>query len=139
MRKDPKIELLGRVPLFAGCSSRVKQRVAQLADEVDVPAGKVLIRQGETGQEFFIIVSGKIRIDRDGRPLRTLGPGDFLGEIALVDGKPRSATATAEEPSRLLVVEHRAFHSLMEADRSIELEILQTLAERVRQLEPDAH
>jgi CRP/FNR family transcriptional regulator, cyclic AMP receptor protein len=138
MTKDPKIEILGRVPLFGGCSARVKARIAQLADEIDVPAGKVLMRQGESGQEFFVIVSGRVRIDRDGRSLRMLGAGDFLGEIALVDGKPRTATATVEEPSRLLVVEHRAFHSLMEADPSIQLEILRTLAERVRKLEPDA-
>jgi CRP/FNR family cyclic AMP-dependent transcriptional regulator len=135
---DPKIEMLRQVPLFGSCRSGSLERIATLADEIDVPPGKVLMRQGGIGHEFFIIVSGEVAVERDGRLIRTLGPGDFLGEIALVDDQPRSATATATQASRLLVVGHNAFHSLLDEFPAIQLEVLQALARRVRHLEPSA-
>ena len=137
MTTDPKVELLRRVPLFANCSQTDLQRIAGLADEVDVPAGKRIITEGTTGQEFFVIVDGEVRVERGGQELRTLGPGDFLGEIALVDDLPRSASATVTRPCRLLVVGHREFHSLLDAYPSIQLQVLQALASRVRAFHPD--
>ena len=136
--RDPKLDLLRRVPLFGGCGAGEIQRIAALADEVDLPAGRVLTRQGEVGHEFFIIIDGRVRIERDGALLDTLGPGAYLGEISLVDEGPRTATATAETPVRLLVVGHREFHSLMERYPGIQLQVLRTLAARVRRLEPRA-
>lgn len=135
---DQKLELLGRVPLFAGLGAREIEEIGRLADEVDVPAGRVLVRQGATAGEFFVIASGNVRIDRDGQTVRTLGEGDFFGEIALVDGGLRTATATSEGPSRLLVLAHREFHSLLDRFPSIQLAVLQALAQRVRRAEPDA-
>jgi len=133
--RDPKLELLGRVPLFAGCTARDLEEIGKLADEVDVPAGHILMREGATAQEFFVLIEGSIRVDRGGTLISKLGSGAFVGEIGLVDGGPRSATVTAETPSRLFVIGHREFYSLLERHPRIQIEVLQALARRVRQLQ----
>jgi CRP/FNR family cyclic AMP-dependent transcriptional regulator len=135
---DDKVTLLGKVPLLAGLSRKELVEVGRLCDEVDMAAGRVLMRQGETGQEFFLIVDGRVRIERDGLPIRSLGPGDFLGEIALVDHGRRTATATSETPCRLLVVGHREFNTLLDEFPAIQRVVLTTLAQRVRALDPNA-
>ena len=135
---DHKVDHLRRVPLFAGLGTRDLQEVARLVDEVDVPAGHVLTTQGRSGGEFFVIRSGRAHVDRDGVRVRTLSDGDFLGEIALVDGGPRSATVTAETPLQLLVLAHREFHSLLDQYPSIQRSVLTALAERVRRTEREA-
>ena len=135
---DQKLQLLRQVPLFAGLGGREIQEIGRLVDEIDLPAGKELTREGRTAEEFFVILDGSVRIDRGGAQIRKLGTGDFLGEIALVDGGPRTATATAETPVRVLVIAHREFHSLMDRFPSIQASVLRALAERVRQMEPDA-
>ena len=138
MARDEKLDLLQRIPLFAGLNRHQLERLGMLADEVDVPAGKVLMRQGDSGSDMMVLVRGSVAVDRDGERLNTLGPGDFFGEIALVDGGPRTATITAEEPATLLVVTHRDFHSMMEEFPEIADQVLNALANRVRRLEPDA-
>lgn len=135
---DAKLDLLGRVPLFSDLGKKELREVGQLAEEIDVPAGRPLMRQGEHGREFFVIVSGSVRIDKDGQTVATMGPGDFFGEIALVDGGTRTATATTETDSKLLLVGHREFHSLMELNRSVQNCVLMALARRVRHLDPVA-
>jgi CRP-like cAMP-binding protein len=135
---DQKLELLKRTPLLAQLGRRELEEVGRLADEIDVPAGKVVMRQGDTGNEFFVLVDGSIRIDRDGTHIRDLGPGDHFGEIALLSEGPRTATATAEAPTKLLVLGHREFHSLMSQYPSIQTSVLDCLASRLRELEPEA-
>lgn len=137
MARDEKLDLLGRIPLFSGFDHRRMQRLGMLADEVDVPTGKLLMKQGENGSEMMVIVSGSVAVERDGERLNTLGAGDFFGEIALIDGGPRTATVTAEEPTRLLVITHREFHSLMEEFPEVAAQVLNALAHRIRRLEPD--
>ena len=134
---DQKLELLKRTPLLAGLSQRDLEEVGRLADEVDVKAGKVLMREGEAGGEFFVVIDGGIRIERDGKVISTVGPGEYLGEIALVVERPRTATATVETDSSLLVLNHREFHSLMERFPSIRMSVLESIALRLRDLEPD--
>jgi CRP-like cAMP-binding protein len=109
-----------------------------LTEEVDVPAGKVLIRQGDAGDDLMVIVSGQVGVERDGARINQLGPGDFFGEIALIERGPRTATVTAEAPTRLLVVNHRDFHALMEEFPAVAAEVLVALAHRVRLLESSA-
>jgi CRP/FNR family cyclic AMP-dependent transcriptional regulator len=138
MATDDKLELLKRVPLLAKLGRKEIEEVGRLSDEVDVPAGHVLMREGATGQEFFVIVRGNVDVERGGRHLRTLGPGDFLGEIALIDDAPRTATATAATDAALLVLAHREFHSLMDQFPSVRTSVLAALASRLRELEPDA-
>jgi CRP-like cAMP-binding protein len=134
---DQKLELLKRTPLLADLGRRELEEVGRLVDEIDVAPGKVLMRQGETGREFFVVVEGSVGIDRDGARIRALGPGDFLGEVALLSEGPRTATATAETPTKLLVLGHREFHSLMSQYPSIQTSVLNCLASRIRDLEPD--
>ncbi len=134
---DQKLELLKRTPLLADLSKRDIEEVGRLADEVDVRAGRVLLKEGDPGREFFVIIDGQIEITKEGRHLRTMGAGEFLGDIALVVERPRTATATAVTDSRLLVVGHREFHSLMEQFPSIRVSVLESLALRLRDLTPD--
>jgi CRP-like cAMP-binding protein len=136
--KDEKLDLLKSIPLFAGFGGRELRRLGMLTDQIDLPAGRVLMRQGEDGREMFVIVRGRAEVTRDGRVIAERGSGDILGEIALVVEGPRTATVTLTEPSQLLVVGHRDFHALMDEMPTVRLHVLESLARRVRQLEPDA-
>jgi CRP-like cAMP-binding protein len=131
LHKDAKMDLLKGVPLFAGCSKAELQRVASLADELDLAEGATLIREGERGREFIVVVDGTVRVTRKGKKVRDLGAGDFIGEIALVSDVPRTATVTATSPVRLLVVTDRAFRALIEQTPSIATKVLQSLGERL--------
>lgn len=131
LHKDAKTDLLRNVPLFAGCSKTELQRIASLADELDLGDGATLIREGERGREFIVIADGTVRVTRKGTTVRELGAGDFIGEIALVADVPRTATVTATSPVRLLVVTDRAFRGLLEQMPSIAKKVLQSLGERL--------
>jgi CRP-like cAMP-binding protein len=135
---DQKLELLKRTPLLSDLDRRELEEVERLVDEVDVPAGKVLMREGDAGREFFVLVTGTVAIDRGGTRVRTLESGDFFGEIALLAEGPRTATATTEGPATLLVLGHREFHSLMDKYPAIRTCVLDALAKRIRNLEPEA-
>ena len=137
MARDEKLDLLHAIPLFSAFGRKDLERLGSLADEVDVPAERCLMAQGDRGSEMFVVVSGQLRVERDGQRLNTLGPGDFFGEIALLDGGPRTATVTADEPSRLLVLTHREFHSMMDEFPEVAADVLNALAHRIRRLEPD--
>jgi CRP-like cAMP-binding protein len=134
---DPKIDRLRSVSLFSGLGDRDLERVASLADEVDLPEGKVLIRQGEWGAEMFVVVSGEAIVDRDGVEVARAGPGTVIGEIALLSEGPRTATVTLTAPSRLFVLAHREFHSLMDAVPAVRECVLDELARRLRNHEAD--
>ena len=95
---NAKLDLLKRVPLFEHCSKKDLQRIAQIADELDLREGKVLITEGERGREFFVIVEGEVEVRRKGRKVATLGAGSFVGEMALLSKVPRTATVTALTP-----------------------------------------
>ena len=138
MARDEKLDLLQGIPLFAGLDRHHIERLGMLTEEVDVPAGKVLIRQGEHGDDMMVIVSGEASVDRDGARINQLGPGDFFGEIALVAGGPRTATVTAQTPTRLLVLNRRDFHALMDEFPAVATKVLLTLAHRLRSLESNA-
>jgi CRP-like cAMP-binding protein len=134
---DEKLELLKRTPLLAGLGRKELEEVERLSDEVDVKAGHVLMKEGSVGSEFFVIISGQVRVDRQGQTIRTLGPGDFLGDIALITEHPRNATCTAVTDAQLLVVPHREFHSLLDRFPSIRMSILESVVMKLRDLEPD--
>ena len=135
-RASAKVELLRNVPLFSGLSTKELMSLSRLMDEVDLEAGTVMIREGNTGGEFFIVVEGTVEVKRGGRRLARLGPGDYLGEIALIDHGPRTATAIVDTPTRVLVLASREFHSMLASDPRIENKILRTLAARVRDMSP---
>src|ERR671936_1787199 len=131
LRKDAKVELIRDVPLFSRLSKKGLQEVASIADEIDFPEGKVLTKQGARGREFIVILEGAAQVDQDGRRINTLGEGDFFGEIALVTKLPRTATVTATEPVRALVITDRDFLTLMKKSPEVGEGIVEALAERL--------
>jgi CRP-like cAMP-binding protein len=131
LRKDAKVELIKRVPLFAQCSRKELAEVASIADEIDLPAGKELIREGERGREFFVLLDGTADVRKNGRRIAEMKAGDFFGEIALVSDAPRTATVTTSSPARALVVTDRSFRALLRHSPSIQLKVLQALADRL--------
>jgi CRP/FNR family transcriptional regulator, cyclic AMP receptor protein len=135
--RDPKLQLLHAIPLFSTLGDRDLERLGQLAEEVDLPAGRILMRQGQTGSEMFILARGAAVIERDGREIAQSGPGDFFGEIALLSEGPRTATVTLTEPSTLFVLGHREFHTLMDQSSPIRAAVFDALASRLRTLETD--
>jgi CRP/FNR family transcriptional regulator, cyclic AMP receptor protein len=131
LRKNAKIELIKRVPLFSHCSKKELGLVAQIADEIDLPEGKTLMREGDRGREFFVLVEGSADVRRRNRKVNTLGGGDFFGEIALVSQRPRTATVTTSSPVRALVVTEQSFRSLLDRAPDVQRKVLQALADRV--------
>ena len=135
---DPKLELLRGVPLFAGLDPDHLAAVAAIAEERDVEAGTTLTTEGRQEGYFYAIASGTVRIDRGGRTINTLHDGDFLGEISLVDGGPRTATAVTETPAQLLVLNHRRFWQLLDQEPTVRDAILEEVGRRLRQLDAEA-
>jgi CRP-like cAMP-binding protein len=131
LRKNAKIELLKRVPLFERCSKSELQRIAALADEVNLPAGRELMAEGERGQEFVVLVEGRAEVRRKGRRVRELSDGDFLGEIALVADVPRTATVTTTTPVDILLMTARDFRTLMREVPSLQPKVMYALAMRL--------
>ena len=106
------IDRLKTLPLFADLSKRELERIATWADEVDLPAGKHLIEQGAFAHEFFVIAEGTAEVTHDGRHLADLGPGDFFGEIALLENQRRTASVIATSPLRVVVMFAREFEAM---------------------------
>jgi CRP/FNR family transcriptional regulator, cyclic AMP receptor protein len=131
LRKNAKVELISNVPLFFGCSKQELALIAAIADELDVREGTTLIREGDRGREFFIIVDGTASVTRHGHKLNELRAGDWAGEIALITDAPRTATVVTTSPARLLVVTERAFRSVLEEVPSISMKLIKTLGERL--------
>jgi CRP-like cAMP-binding protein len=129
--KDAKVELIRNVPLFSRLSKKGLQEVASIADEIDFPSGKVLTKQGARGREFIVILEGTAAVEQDGKPINTLGEGDFFGEIALVTKLPRTATVTASQPMRALVITDRDFLSLLKKSPDVGEGIVEAMGERL--------
>jgi CRP/FNR family transcriptional regulator, cyclic AMP receptor protein len=136
LRRDAKVELLKRTPLFAGCTKSELRELAKTADELDLREGTVLIREGRPGREFFVLIDGTAVVTKQGKKIADLGPGDWLGEIALITDSPRTATVTATSPIDVLVITDRRFRSVVETMPSIALKMLASVGER---LASDAH
>lgn len=134
---DAKLDMLRTISLFRDLGRKDLELVGRLADTVDVPEGKVLMREGERGSDMFVVGRGSVSVVRDGREVARLGPGEVVGEIALLSEGPRTATVTAAEPSTLYVLAHREFHTLMEDSADVRRCIMDELAQRLRRLEAD--
>jgi CRP-like cAMP-binding protein len=131
LARDAKIQLLRHVPLFSGCTKTELRELALTADEVDLRKGAILTREGRPGHEFVVIVDGTARVTRAGRTLADLGPGDWVGEIALLTKSVRTATVTATSPVRALVITDRAFRRVVDAMPSIAVKVLTSVADRL--------
>jgi CRP/FNR family transcriptional regulator, cyclic AMP receptor protein len=121
---------LKEVPFFSAMSKKELAAVAQQTDELDVAAGKVLAREGDFGHEFFVIDSGRATVTRDGEQIAELGPGDFFGEMALLDEDRRTATVTAASPMSLVVMTRASFRALDRAAPSVHEQVAKAIAER---------
>jgi len=131
-----KIALLEKVSLFRACSRKELDYIARISDEVHVEAGRVLAEKGQPGHEFFLIVDGTATLQLDESKI-DLGPGDFFGELALLDGGPRVATVSAKTDMSLLVLGHREFSSLLSEVPTISRSVLRVLAQRLRDIETE--
>ena len=132
---DVRTQHLARVPLFSGCTDAELARIAHISKIVESPTGTILTEIGAPGNSFFFIIDGRVSVQTavgSGDPLR---PGDFFGEMSLLDGEPRSATVTATTDVRLLIVEHSHFWRLLEEAPDLVRRILIVLSRRVRRLE----
>jgi CRP/FNR family transcriptional regulator, cyclic AMP receptor protein len=129
--RDSKVELISKVPLFAGCSKKELRTVAMIADYIDFREGKELIREGAIGREFFVLVEGTAEVRRKGKRIDTLVAGDFFGEMALITRQPRNATVTTSSPVRALVVTETNFRRLLREQPQISLKVLEAVAARV--------
>lgn len=132
--KDPKIELLRRVPSLRGHADRQLAQLAPLVDEVEFGAGHVLVKEGSSGREAFLVVEGEAEVRLRGNVISRVGPGEFIGEMALLDHSPRSATVTAVTPMRVLVMDPSSFTALLNQP-AIGRRLAADLAQRLRVIE----
>lgn len=126
------VSLLAKVPLFSDCSQRELLAIARGVKDVRHAAGTVIAREGDPGIGLFVIVSGEAEVSIGGKKKATLGPGEYFGEVALLDGGPRTATVTASTDLQLLGLTEWAFRGLMQEHPSIALKTLQQMAGRLR-------
>jgi CRP/FNR family transcriptional regulator, cyclic AMP receptor protein len=135
--QDTKVEALKRAPLFEGLSKKELTQLARVSEDMEIPEGTTLTKEGDIGHEFFVIVEGETQVKRRGRSLGTRGAGDFIGEIALLEQVPRTATVTAKTPLRVFVLTNKDFHHLLEENPTVERKVLRALAKRVADLSKD--
>jgi CRP-like cAMP-binding protein len=135
--QDTKVQVLKGVPLFEDLSRKELVQLERICEDLEVAPGRILCKEGQTGQEFFVIVDGTVQVTRRGRRVATLGGGDFVGEIALVTELPRTATVTAETPVRLFVLTRREFHAVLDNNAKVERKVLRALARRLAETSSD--
>jgi len=126
---------LEQVPLFRGLSKKQLRLVSSLATRLTEPAGTILTREGHVGQEFIIVLEGEIEVRKGDRVVATRGPGNYVGEIALLDNRPRTATVVAKTPVVIEVIGRREFHGLLAETPELSKEIMATVGQRLAELE----
>ncbi len=129
---DPKTKALGQVPLFAHSTSRELEFIASRTDEVDVPAGRELVHQGVPGDSFFVLLEGEADVEIDGRHRSTLHPGDFFGEISMLDRGPATATIVTKTPARLMVMSHAQFRDAVKGSDELLGQVMAAMGGRLR-------
>lgn len=135
MSKKSYLESLRNVSLFSSCSNKDLEKIAKAADEITLPAGKLIVDQGQTGREAFIIVKGSATVKRNGKKVASLGPGAVVGELSLLDHGPRTASVTADTECQVLVISQRQFMAVIDAIPALSHKLLSTLAGRIRELD----
>jgi CRP/FNR family transcriptional regulator, cyclic AMP receptor protein len=125
-------DALRAIPLFKACSDRSIEIISGIIRDETFPVGAILVREGDPGESLIVIKRGSATVEQGGATLRTLGAGDFLGEISLIDGRPRTATVTADEPIEALVIDRAGFTRLMDEFPVIRFDLVTALTERLR-------
>ena len=133
--QDTKADALGRCPFFADLSRGELRELAKVTEDMEVEEGKTLTREGAAGSEFFVIVDGEVAVTKDGADVRSMGPGDFFGEISLLEDRPRTATVTAKTPLRFFVLTRQNFRTLLGKQPELEEKVTGALEERLRTTE----
>jgi CRP/FNR family cyclic AMP-dependent transcriptional regulator len=133
--KKAQLESLKSVPLFSGCSKKELEKVAKSADEIDMKEGAIVVDQGQTGREAFVILHGDVTIRRNGRKIASLGAGDVVGELSLLDHGPRTASAVCATDCTLLVIDQRRFIGVLDDVPSIAHKLMGALASRIREMD----
>lgn len=139
MAKSSHLDMLRNVPLFSALSAKDLGRIAKASDVVDVVAGKLLVDQGRTGHQFFLIVNGTATVRTNGRKASTLGPGDHFGELSLLAREPRNASVTADTGMTVLVLGQREFGGLLQEIPGLSVKLLASMATRLRQADLKNH
>jgi len=139
LTRDRKTELLAAAPLFAGVDPEGLERIAGRTVEVEYATDRVIARQGDVGTGFFVIATGSARVVRDGETIATLRPGDFFGELSVLDGRPRVAQVIASEPTVCLALASWDFEAVVHEQPSVALAVLRGLAGRLRDLTEARH
>ena len=135
--QNTKVDALARVPLLAGLSKRELASLAKVAEDMEFPAGRKLAAEGARGREFFAIVEGEVDLTKKGKPIKTLAPGEYCGEFALIVGGPRLTTATAKTPVRAFILTDRHFKQLLKTHPGVELKVMRSLVEWLRRVVND--
>ncbi len=138
MANAPKDLDLSTIWLFSTCSTRDLRTIRKATEEVTVPAGRVLCEEGTIGREFFLIVDGHATVSRNGQIMATLGPGQYFGELALLDRRPRSATVVSDSEMLLLVLGQRQFNGILDAVPALSHKLLAAMATRLRESDQKA-
>src|ERR687898_3390542 len=137
--KKAYVDHLRNVSLFAGCTKKELERIARSGDEITMTAGSLLVDQGQTGREAFVVLDGRVIVKRNGRKIATLEPGGIVGELSLLDHGPRTATVVCETDCTLFVIDQRHFRSVLEQHPSIAMKLLATLAANIRMMDRQSY
>jgi CRP-like cAMP-binding protein len=138
LTRDRKTELIAATPLFEGIAEDDLDGIADRAVEAEYPAGAVIVREGEIGTGFFVVVSGTARVVRDGRTIARVGPGEFFGELSVLDGGPRNAQVVADEPTVCIALASWELEAVIMEQPRVALAMLRVLAARLRNV-TEAH
>src|SRR3954453_17272808 len=133
MARDSKLDHLSNVRLFSNLTKKELAAVGRASDELEVDAGRILVQEGASGHEFFLILEGQAAVKRAGRKIASLGPGQYFGEMALLDRAPRNATVVADTPMRVLVLAQREFNDVVDAVPGLAHKMLRSMATRLRE------
>ncbi len=128
----PKADALRQVPLFARCANKDLEFVASRTDEVEVPAGRPLVRQGHPADTFYVLLEGEADLEVDGKPRPALKPGDFFGEISMLDRGPATATVVTRTPARLMVMSHAQFRDAIKGNEDLLGQVIAAMGQRLR-------
>jgi CRP/FNR family cyclic AMP-dependent transcriptional regulator len=139
LTQDRRATLLAAAPLFADVDAAGMARIADRAVEVEFAADHVIVHQGEIGTGFFVVVSGGARVIRDGAVIARLGPGEFFGELSVLDGRPRVAQVVADGPTTCLALASWDFEAVVRDEPAVALAVMRELAQRLRDLTEGAH
>jgi CRP-like cAMP-binding protein len=133
--KRAYLDHLRKIPLFESFSTKDLEKIAKAGDEVSMPAGSLIVDQGQMGREAFVVLDGSVSVKRNSKKVATLGPGAILGELSLLDHGPRTATATCETDCTLLVLSQRTFLAVVDEVPALSHKLLGALANRIRELD----